>query len=498
MKLSYLIKPLLHKDIHNFDSIEDVNVLDIITDSRLVKQGSLFACIPGHTVDGHSFAGEAVDNGAVALLTERYIDIDIQIPQIVVPSIGDVLPIIADRFYQQPTKRLQLVGITGTNGKTTTTYLVEKICKDFGKKVGVIGTIEMRIGDEKFSVNNTTPEPVILQKSFQMMVEKGVDIAVIEVSSHALELRRVAGCDFDMGVFTNLTQDHLDFHLDMESYKQAKAKLFSRLGNTYEYDKSQKYAVLNADDHNYRYFESATVAQVLTYGIDVDADIKADNVSISSEGVSFNVSSRFGNEKIDMKITGKFSVYNALAAISICLLQSIPLSSIKQSLERIEGVPGRFEKVSCGQEYSVIVDYAHTADSLENVLKTIKEFTKNRIITVFGCGGDRDRTKRPLMGKVAREYSDISIITSDNPRTENIVNIIDDIMVAYNDAPTDSYIRIDDRATAIHHAINEAKAGDVILIAGKGHETYQIIGNKKYDFDDRQVAMEAIKKNINK
>jgi UDP-N-acetylmuramoyl-L-alanyl-D-glutamate--2,6-diaminopimelate ligase len=491
MKVSYLIKPILNKDIYNFDILDEVNVLDITTDSRLVKEGSLFACVPGHNVDGHNFAKEAIDKGAVAILAEKYIDL--QVPQIIVPKIIEILPIIADRFYGQPTKRLQLIGITGTNGKTTTTYLVEKICKDYGKKVGVIGTIEMRIGDKTYPVNNTTPESVILQKDFNIMVEEGVDVAVIEVSSHALELGRVAGCDFNIAAFTNLTQDHLDFHVDMESYKQAKAKLFSRLGNTYEQDKTQKFAVLNADDCNYNYFAAATVAQTLSFGIDSDADIKANDVLVASEGVSFNLISRFGNANIDMKLTGKFSVYNALAAISICLLQGIPLLSIKQSLEDIEGVPGRFEKVYCGQDYSVIVDYAHTADSLENVLETIKEFTKNRIITVFGCGGDRDRTKRPLMGKVARDYSDISIITSDNPRTEDLVSIIDDIMIAYEDAPIESYIRIDDRATAIQHAIKIAKAGDAILIAGKGHETYQIIGREKYDFDDRLVAMEAIK-----
>ncbi|OEF96077.1 UDP-N-acetylmuramoyl-L-alanyl-D-glutamate--2,6-diaminopimelate ligase [Desulfuribacillus alkaliarsenatis] len=491
MKLMDLISPLLHKDIINSDQIEQVQIKSLTSDSRKVQRGSLFACVPGHTVDGHDYALDAVKNGAVALIAERRLQIDT--PQIIVPSIQKALPIIADKFYSHPTRSLKLIGITGTNGKTTTTYLVEKIFKDYGKKTGVIGTIEMRIGEEKYPVANTTPEPISLQENFHMMVEKEVEVAVIEVSSHALELHRVAGCDFDIAVFTNFTQDHLDFHSSLDEYKQAKAKLFSRLGNAYG-DYEQKYTVLNADDPEYSYFAAAAIMQGFTYGIKNDADIKAYNIVNRPEGAKFTVDTPLGSTDISLKMSGEFSVYNALAAIAISLLQGVPLTLIKDSLEAVPGVPGRFEKVDVGQDFTIIVDYAHTADSLENVLKTIKGFSAKRIITVFGCGGDRDKSKRPLMGNVSKKYSDISIITSDNPRTEDVKSIIDNIMVAFKDAPDASYIRIDDRTSAIEHAVNIAEKDDVILIAGKGHETYQIIGTQKYDYDDRLKAIEAVRK----
>ncbi len=493
MKLSELIQPILHKRLFPGDAeTELIEISDITSDSRKVIKNSLFVCLPGHTVDGHDFAESAIANGAVAVLTERQLELDIL--QIVVPNCSKIVGLLADRFYQHPTGKLQLIGITGTNGKTTTTYLVEKIVKDFGKKTGVIGTIEMRIGEQVYPVENTTPEPILLQQAFKQMVDQQVEVAVIEVSSHALELARVAGCDFRIAAFTNLTQDHLDFHQNMEVYKQAKAKLFSRLGNTYANQNRLQYAVINIDDPIGAYFSEATVAQVLTYGIDQDADVRAYDVQIKAEGVSFRIVSSFGETEVSLHLTGKFSVYNALAATSICLLQGIPLEHIKNSLEQVQGVPGRFEKVVADTDFTIIVDYAHTADSLENVLRTIKEIATNRIITVFGCGGDRDRKKRPLMGSVARQYSDISIVTSDNPRTEDPVRIIDDVMEAFTDAPQASYERIDDRTKAIEYAVQIAEPGDVILIAGKGHETYQIIGTKKYDFDDRLIASDAVKK----
>ncbi|OEH84707.1 UDP-N-acetylmuramoyl-L-alanyl-D-glutamate--2,6-diaminopimelate ligase [Desulfuribacillus stibiiarsenatis] len=497
MKISDLFQPVLHKKFFNTDNIDHVTITQITSDSRKVESGSLFACVPGHTVDGHDFAAQAVQKGAIAILCERQLDIPVL--QIVVPNTSQILPLIADRFYGQPTRKLKLIGITGTNGKTTTTYLIEKIMKDYSLKTGVIGTIEMRIGDERYSVENTTPEPITLQESFHRMVVAGVDTAIIEVSSHALELGRVAGCDFDIAGFTNLTQDHLDFHKDMDEYKRAKAKLFSRLGNTYSFDKGQKYAVLNADDDCYEEFKLATVAQVLSYGIEKPADVSATNLNIQPEGVSFVLHTVEASMEVQMKMTGKFSVYNALTAISVCLLEGIPLSNIITSIESVTSVDGRFEKVDVGQDFTVLVDYAHTSDSLENVLKTIQEFAQKRVITVFGCGGDRDRSKRPLMGAVAREYSDFTIVTSDNPRTENPTLILDDVMVAFADAARDSYIRIEDRTEAIEYAVNMAESGDIILIAGKGHETYQIIGKIKSDYDDRLVAKQAIlvKRNSN-
>ncbi len=461
-------------------------IKSIENDNRKVQEGCLFICIKGYTVDGHDFAKSAVDNGASAVVAER--QLDLEVPVIVVKNASRALAVLADAFYGQPTKKLHLIGITGTNGKTTTSHIIEKILADAGKKTGLIGTMYTKIGDEKLETKNTTPESLALQKTFKQMADAGVESAVMEVSSHALDLGRVRGCDFDVAVFTNLTQDHLDYHHTMEEYKRAKSLLFSQLGNTYDI-KHPKFAVLNADDQASNLYEKSTTAHVVTYGIDNAADIMAENIQMTAAGTSFQLVLPTGTYPITIKLIGKFSVYNVLASTAAALVSGIPISDIIRSLEEMAGVAGRFELVNGGQDFTVIVDYAHTPDSLENVLKTIQQFARKKIFVVVGCGGDRDRTKRPVMAQIACNYATNPVFTSDNPRSEDPLVILKDMEEGVKG---ESYRVIPDRKEAITAAINDAESGDVLLIAGKGHETYQIIGSNVYDFDDRLVAKEAI------
>ncbi|RBW70394.1 UDP-N-acetylmuramoyl-L-alanyl-D-glutamate--2,6-diaminopimelate ligase [Bacillus taeanensis] len=461
-------------------------ITSIEMDSREVKSGSLFICIKGFTVDGHNFVNQAIEKGAAAILAEK--EIEAKIPVIVVSDTKRAMALLADVYYNHPTHHMHLIGVTGTNGKTTTTYLIDQIMEDSGRNTGRIGTINMKINDKEFEMKNTTPESLFLQKAFHDMITEHVETAVMEVSSHALDLGRVRGCDFDVAVFTNLTQDHLDYHQNMETYLQAKALLFSQLGNTYDKNRS-KVAVLNVDDSASKTLERVTSAQVLTYGIENEADIMAVNIVLSGDKTKFVLQTKNDKVNINLHMVGKFSIYNALAAASACLASGVSLQQIKASLEKVQGVPGRFEVVKTDQPFTVIVDYAHTPDSLENVLLTAKEFAVGKVYVVVGCGGDRDRTKRPLMANIAVEHADYAFFTSDNPRSEEPEQILRDM----TNNLTGEYSVIVDRKKAICEAIHHAKQDDVIIIAGKGHETYQIIGDKVHDFDDRLVAEQAIK-----
>ncbi|WP_223596007.1 UDP-N-acetylmuramoyl-L-alanyl-D-glutamate--2,6-diaminopimelate ligase [Neobacillus bataviensis] len=484
----------LHKLLENLHLLtpyegENPDIFSIENDNRKVQNGSLFICIKGYTVDGHDFADSAVEKGAVAILAER--PLPLKVPVIIVQDTTRAMAVLADAFYGQPTKKLHLIGITGTNGKTTTSHLIEKIFSDQKKKTGLIGTMYTKIADKVMETKNTTPESLTLQKTFQHMVDEGVEAAVMEVSSHALDLGRVHGCDYNVAVFTNLTQDHLDYHKTMEEYQRSKSLLFAQLGNTYEYSKP-KFAVLNADDPASDMFRRSTAAHVITYGIEEKADFQATNIQMTSAGTNFELVIGKSKYSINMQLIGKFSVYNVLASIAAAYVSRIPLADIIKSIENVEGVSGRFELVNAGQDFTVIVDYAHTPDSLENVLKTIKHFAKKRIFVIVGCGGDRDRTKRPLMAEIACKLATDPIFTSDNPRSEDPLAILKD-MEAGVKYPQYVYTIIPDRKEAIKSAIQQADDGDVVLIAGKGHETYQIIGTQVYDFDDRLVALDAIK-----
>jgi UDP-N-acetylmuramoyl-L-alanyl-D-glutamate--2,6-diaminopimelate ligase len=489
MRLDEVIRPLVLREVTG-DSGVEISGLSI--DSRQVKPGDLFIALRGFTVDGHRFVKQAVEKGAVAVLVEE--QVDVPVPVVRVPDTRRAMAVVAATFYRHPTRELKVIGITGTNGKTTTSYLIQKILNDAGCKAGLIGTIQMKIGDRVYPVQNTTPEVLDLQKSFRMMRDEGCEYSVIEVSSHALDQGRTRGCRFRIGVFTNLTQDHLDYHETMERYREAKGLLFSQLGNDFHNDpSSQSFAVLNADDEASAYFARITPVQVITYGIEKPADVRAEGIRITPEGTALTVHTFRGSTEMNLKLIGKFNVYNALAAIAVGLLEGLSLEEIRASLEEVQGVSGRFEAVREGQPFTLLVDYAHTPDSLENVLTTIREFAEKRVFTVVGCGGDRDRTKRPLMARIAVKYSDLTVLTSDNPRTEDPEKILDDMEAGLADTSRDRYIRITDRREAIRFAVRKAESGDIVLIAGKGHETYQEIHGVRHHFDDREVAREAIK-----
>jgi len=487
MKLHELISSL-----HDFRILPDINpeITSVEMDSRLVKHGSLFICIKGYTVDGHHYAQQAASLGAVAIIAEE--DVDITDHSVVVIKVRDSLramAIIANKFYQFPTQKLNLIGVTGTNGKTSVTHLIEEILRTSGCRTGLIGTVGMKINNKKFETKNTTPDSLTLQKMFHQMVEANVDTAVMEVSSHALHIGRVHGCDYNVTVFTNLTQDHLDYHKTMDNYRAAKCLLFSQLGNSYDASKP-KYAILNIDDDATKEYIIATQGIILTYGINNDAQLMAKNIKTTSSGTNFDLIMNDETYPVSVKLVGKFNVYNILATIGATLAYGLKLEEILETLKDLTGVPGRFELVDAGQEFAVIVDYAHTPDSLENVLKTIKEFANGKIYSIIGCGGDRDKTKRPIMAKISTDLADFSIFTSDNPRTEDPQAILGDMTAGTS---SENYKVIIDRKLAIEYAISEAKGGDVVLIAGKGHENYQIIGEKVLDFDDVIMAKKAIK-----
>ncbi|QCT02235.1 UDP-N-acetylmuramyl-tripeptide synthetase [Paenibacillus algicola] len=472
----------------------DTEITGLSCDSRQVKAGDLFICLPGYEKDGHNYAAEALERGAVALLVNR--QLDIPVTQVVVKDCRFALAALADAFYQQPSHGMTLIGVTGTNGKTTTTCLIHQIMNDHGVETGMIGTLRMSFGGVSYPVSRTTPGALELQRSLSEMAQSGVQLCVMEVSSHALEQGRVKGTDFRTAVFTNLTQDHLDYHASLEQYRAAKGLFFSRLGNAFSKDpKRRKYAVMNVDDPSSEVYAKLTSAEVITYGIDREADVRAVNISVSAQGTFFRAETFRGQVDVQLKMVGRFNVYNALAAIAAALLEGVPLESIAASLMKMQGVEGRVEPVTEGQPFAVIVDYAHTPDGLDNVLRTMKEIAQQRILTVFGCGGDRDRSKRPVMGRIAAQWSDQIIITSDNPRSENPAQILQDIEAGLKaeGIPQERYELIEDRRDAIKKAIEMASPGDVVLIAGKGHETYQLIRNQVLDFDDRIVAKEAIR-----
>lgn len=460
----------------------------IAADSRKVQPGDLFVCIPGNRVDGHDFAEEAMKRGASALMVERWLNTPL--PQIRVRDIRRASALLAAHFLDHPTHHLRLIGVTGTNGKTTITHLLEQIFSRQQFRTGLIGTIRHKVGDRWLESMNTTPDAIDLQLMFKEMVMARTDYALMEVSSHALELGRVRGCRFRTAIFTNLTQDHLDFHGNMEQYLLAKSLLFSQLGNSYE--QWQQFAVLNADDPAADMLQKVCAQPIITYGIEQGAEVMAREIELGSGHTSFVLDTFRGKMKVRMKLVGKFSIYNALAATSAALLEEIPLENIVRTLEQVPGVPGRFERVDEGQPFTVIVDYAHTPDSLENVLRTIGAFARKRVFCVVGCGGERDRTKRPLMAEVAVNHSDHAIFTADNPRREPLEQILSDMIKGVEGRT--GWTVVEDRKQAIEEAVFAAEEGDVVLIAGKGHETYQLVGEERLHFDDRLVAREAIRK----
>ena len=481
------------KGVYNIDGNGSVEIKGISSDSRHIEPGYLFVCIAGVHVNGAAYAAQAVEKGAVAVLTTKHLDLPKDAVQIMVPDIHHALEDMVPYFYDYPGKKMRMIGVTGTNGKTTTTHIIAHILRATGHHVGVLGTIHALIDDEELPIHNTTPDVVELQHFLALMYEKGMTHVVMEVSSHALALNRVAGIEFDTAVFTNLTQDHLDFHKTMENYVAAKAKLFQSL-TAGEPVKDNKTAIVNVDDDWSDNILAACHCKVLTYGVEKDADFKGANLKVELKKSSFDVTGPFGSVHLNMNITGLFNVYNTLAAVAAAYAEGVDTQTIDKAIQTFHSVPGRFELVEAGQDFAIVVDYSHTPDSLEKALTTARALHPNRIICVFGCGGDRDKTKRPIMGKIAAEEADIPIVTSDNPRSENPDTIVAEVEAGVKEGlkPGQHHEVIVDRRTAINRAVEIAQTGDIILIAGKGHETYQILNTGTIHFDDREEARIAV------
>lgn len=473
MKLSELLKNIKVKNEYT-----DREVCEVTADSRQVKEGYLFVCIKGATFDGHNAAAEMLEKGAAAVVAERDLGLD---GQIIVDNTRDAYSAICANFFGNPADELKLIGLTGTNGKTTTTFLIKQILENVGKKVGLVGTVQNMVGDEIYPAHYTTPDPHELQSLFRKMVDAKCEYCVMEVSSQALAQGRVAGIHFLIGVFTNLTQDHLDYHKTWENYFGAKRMLFE----------SCDIALTNVDDENGLKIVEGLPCKVKTYGVkNINSDFTARNVVFKPNGVKYElVCDRIGTVKCP--IPGRFSVYNSLCAASVALTLGFELEDVISAISKSNGVKGRIEVVPTGTDYTVIIDYAHSPDGLENIITSLKEIAKGRVVTLFGCGGDRDRTKRPKMGRIAAELSDFCVVTSDNPRSEDADKIIDDILEGMQDTKT-PYKVVVNRKEAIKWALDNAQPDDIILLAGKGHETYQILPTGTIHFDEREVVAEVL------
>jgi UDP-N-acetylmuramoyl-L-alanyl-D-glutamate--2,6-diaminopimelate ligase len=455
----------------------DVEITDLAYDNRSVTRGTLFFCVPGFTRDGHDFAPDAVARGAAALVVERRLDLPV--PQVVVADARAAMADAAQRFFGDPTATLEVIGITGTSGKTTTAFLVREALEAAGRRCGLLGTVKSIVGGEERPVVRTTPEAIDLQRTFRSMLDAGDRACAMEVSSHALELRRVDGIHFSAAIFTNLSQDHLDFHPTMDDYFLAKRKLF---------ESGPGIAIANVDDLYGR--RLAEEFDVVTFAIDAEADYRAVRVRTDLAGSEFTINAPDGPFSVTTPLSGRFNVLNALAAWAAARELGVEPGVLTGALSRARRVPGRFEPVDEGQGFAVLVDYSHKPDALDNALRAARELTERRVIAVFGAGGDRDRDKRPLMGEVGARLADVAIVTSDNPRSEDPEAIIAEV-VAGAEAPVETEV---DRRAAIHRAVALARPGDVILIAGKGHEQGQeFAGGRKEPFDDVTVAREALR-----
>ncbi|MBQ1334508.1 MAG: UDP-N-acetylmuramoyl-L-alanyl-D-glutamate--2,6-diaminopimelate ligase [Clostridia bacterium] len=481
MKLEKLLRGLSYEKAFNFD--KDTEISKVCFDSRKVEAGDLFVCIEGFKSDGHKFIGQAKEAGAAFFICAHEIE-DETLPYIVCENTRHALSVIAANYYDNPSDKFKVIGVTGTNGKTSTTYMLKAILERAGFKVGLIGTNQNMIGQKVIPTDHTTPESLDLQALFADMAKEQADYVVMEVSSHSLALNRVDSVKFAVGIFTNLTQDHLDFHKDMDDYFSAKAKLFSQCET----------AVINRDDDRFYELKALIKTPMLSYSIEHnDADSVAKNLRQKSTGVDYELLSGNTLGRVSLKIPGRFSVYNSLAAITAAVSLGIDVNLIREAMTNFTGVVGRAELVHIDADFSVIIDYAHTPDGLENIINTILEYKKGRLITLFGCGGDRDPDKRPKMGRIAASLSDYCVITSDNPRTEDPSKIIKDIVKGIK-RPACPYKVIENRREAIRYALSIAEKDDVVLLAGKGHEPYQILSTGTIHFDEREVVAEEFAK----
>jgi UDP-N-acetylmuramoyl-L-alanyl-D-glutamate--2,6-diaminopimelate ligase len=482
MKITHLSKKI--PGLVQVLGYEHQDVTSLCTDSRKVEKGALFFCIPGLRIDAHDFAQQAVDAGAVALVVERKLDVDCA--QILVPSVRAALSYIAAEFYGNPAKQLRLVGITGTKGKTTASFLIKSILQAAGHKVGLIGTVCSMIEDREIPANLTTPDPIDFQRLLRQMADEGIEYVVMEVSAHALALRKLEGMVFDVAGFTNLSQDHLDFFRDMDAYLATKMRLF-------EGGMSRK-AVYNVDDERVAQAMEKLEETYTTAGIRMPADVYANDIEIGERGLSYRLTfHKRASIDIALHMPGIFNVYNSLMAAAMCDELGINPSAIKAGLESVKSVPGRIELLETETPYRVILDYAHSPDALSNILSTVRQTIKaGRLIALFGCGGDRDHDKRPVMGEIGGRFADFSILTSDNPRGEEPCAILEEIEQGIKKVEGAQYIVIENRRKAIHYALEMARPGDVVVLAGKGHETYQEIKGVKHPFDEKVVVRELL------
>ena len=465
----------------------EIEVASLAYDSRRVSEGCLFFAIQGEKADGHRFIADALGRGAVAIVSEREAPAELAAKWVRVGAIRRSLAEAARAFYGYPDLKLRLVGITGTNGKTTTAYLLNSIFRAARIPAGLLGTIEYQLGDRILPASNTTPESLDLSTYFHELVQSGGKAAVMEVSSHALAQERVWGLHFESAVFTNLTRDHLDYHHDFEHYFAAKQKLFEGVGSP-----PPELAVINVDDAWGQRLLHLKRSRYLTYGFSSNADVKVREYLQHVSGLSIALITPEGEVKIESALLGRVNVMNLLAATATAIGMGLPMASIQQGIRDLPAVPGRFQKIDEGQPFLVVVDYAHTDDALQNVLQTARELTKNRLIVLFGCGGERDRTKRPIMGELAGRLSDFAVLTSDNPRSEDPILIMNDVLVGLQKTGK-PYLAEVDRAIAIRKAIEEAREGDVVVLAGKGHETYQVLQQGTIPFNDCEITRQVLR-----
>lgn len=485
MKLKKLIKDL---PISQVKGSKDLDITGVCANSKLVAPGNLFIARKGHTEDGTAFIPEALAAGAVAVLTDIYDPlIKHEVTQLIYPDVASIEGLLSAHYYQFPSAELFMVGLTGTNGKTTTSFLVKHLLDSVESNCGLIGTIEYIIGQHRYQATRTTPDVSTNQKMLREMVLQGCQSAVMEVTSHALDQRRVDNIDFDVAIFTNLTLDHLDYHHTMEAYAAAKNKLFTSLNHSRKKSHSYpKTAIVNIDNPWYFRMLEGCQANVLTYGLSSNADLSAKGITLTSKGTTLTLSYQGQQVPLRWPLVGQFNAYNCLAATAVGLVRGIPLKDIAEIMSSAPSVPGRLEIVPNALDLKIYVDFAHTDNALANVLESLQELKTGRIIVVFGCGGDRDVTKRPKMAHVCEQFADIVIVTSDNPRSENPEEIIRQINQGFT--KKDDYLIEIDRSNAIEKAIDIANPDDIILIAGKGHEPYQIFAHKTIEFDDRKVA----------
>ncbi len=470
---------MLLKDLYcESGKLGNIEITGITCNSKKVRPGFAFVCLKGANSDGHKFAPDALKSGAAVIFAETDLGFE---NQIIVKDTHETYFDLSAKWFMEPTKELKLIGVTGTNGKTSVTYMLKSIFEKAGYKTGLIGTIQNMIGEKAIETHNTTPDAFTLNKLFREMVDSGCKYAVMEVSSHALDQKRICNVTFETAIFTNLTQDHLDYHKTMDNYLLAKKKLF----------KMCKKAVLNSDDPYFEKLKEGLDCEIITYSASNNSDYSAKGINYHPSGVEYELVAKGLIKHISVNTGGRFSVYNSLCSAVTAIENGIDIDTVVSALKELKGVKGRAEVVETGRDFTVIIDYAHTPDGLKNILSTFKECKKGRLVALFGCGGDRDKTKRPIMGNIAVHNADYVIVTSDNPRSENPTAIINDILEGIKGIPTPVKV-IENRIEAIKFAVSNARKDDIIVLAGKGHETYQILNTGTIHLDEREVVKEAL------